>query len=107
MRKHRRRRSRSNNGMLRTAGYKTQLARFRHLFDNMGHGDVTLSRADRAASREGDAIIRRGKSASTNKAWHDSILWNSNVRKVWIRRMLELSDAAERFSIFRLTEGSL
>ena len=92
MRKHRRRQSRSNNGTLKRDGYRNMLeADPRRLWDEV-LGIGTLNESDKAANAEGEAIIRRGKSASDNKAFRDSILWNSNIRKLWIRRAIELSD---------------
>ena len=64
------------------------------------HRDAVECKSDKDAAREGDAVIRRGKGASDNKAFHDSILWNRNVRKTWIRKELELSVQAEILKVY-------
>ena len=96
MRKHTRRHNRSDNH-LTPKHVVRKLERDRlSVFEEID----LLHQSDKAASAEGDAIIRRGKSATDNKAFHDSILWNRNVRKVWIRRELELSVQTEILKVY-------
>ena len=67
----------------------------RHRLSDVVTVSVSINDTDDTAKREGTAIIRRGRGARSDKAFHDSILWNKNVRKIWVRRMLELSDQTE------------
>jgi len=101
MRKFKNRRPRSGNKITNSVGYRTQAIRFASRTDNVVTVvEDSIVESDKQAQREGDAIIRRGTGARSDKAFHDSILWNMNVRKKWIRRMLELSDEQKILSVY-------
>jgi len=94
---------RKQNGLRPKSGNKSRVRMskyLRHKTDNVVTVSESIVGSDKTAAAEGDAIIRRGQGARSDKAFHDSILWNRNVRKIWIRRMLQLSDETEVLKIY-------